>query len=93
MIPPILRKSDQVAIVVLRDVVADEPQSAGVYAELGAYLETNRYEEREVEKRSLDKYFAALKAGKPQIFNVYEFLASIQCIRSGWSVTGNKRRI
>ena len=38
---------------------------------LGEYLETNRYEEREVEKRSLDKYFAALKAGKPQIFNVY----------------------
>ena len=31
----------------------------------------NRYEEREVEKRSLDKYFSALKAGKPQIFNVY----------------------
>ena len=29
------------------------------------------YEEREVEKRSLDKYFSALKAGKPQIFNVY----------------------
>ena len=27
--------------------------------------------EREVEKRSLDKYFSALKAGKPQIFNVY----------------------
>ena len=38
---------------------------------LGEYLETNRYEEREVEKRSLDKYFSALKAGKPQIFNVY----------------------
>jgi hypothetical protein len=29
------------------------------------------YEEREVEKRSLDRYFSALKAGKPQIFNVY----------------------
>ena len=41
------------------------------FAEVGEYLETNRYEEREVEKRSLDKYFAALKAGKPQIFNVY----------------------
>jgi len=24
-----------------------------------------------VEKRSLDKYFSALKAGKPQIFNIY----------------------
>lgn len=41
------------------------------FAEVGKYLETNRYEDREVEKRSLDKYFAALKAGKPQIFNVY----------------------
>ena len=41
------------------------------FAEVGEYLDTNRYEEREVEKRSLDKYFAALKAGKPQIFNVY----------------------
>lgn len=41
------------------------------FAEVGAYLEQNRYEEREVEKRSLDKYFSALKAGKPQIFNVY----------------------
>ena len=37
----------------------------------GEYLETNDYEQREVEKRSLDKYFSALKAGKPQIFNVY----------------------
>jgi hypothetical protein len=41
------------------------------FAEVGEYLETNRYEEREVEKRSLDKYFSALKAGKPQIFNLY----------------------
>ncbi len=41
------------------------------FAELGEYLETNRYEEREGEKRGLDKYFAALKAGRPQIFNVY----------------------
>ena len=41
------------------------------FAELGEYLETNNYEQREVEKRSLDKYFSALKAGKPQIFNVY----------------------
>ncbi|MCP4385838.1 MAG: DUF1479 family protein [Hyphomicrobiales bacterium] len=36
-----------------------------------AYLETNRYEEREVEKRSLDQYFSSLAAGRPQIFNVY----------------------
>ena len=41
------------------------------FAEVGEYLETNRYEEREVEKRSLDQYFSALKAGRPQIFNVY----------------------
>ena len=41
------------------------------FAQVGEYLETNRYEEREVEKRSLDKYFSALKAGTPQIFNVY----------------------
>jgi len=41
------------------------------FAEVGEYLETNRYEAREVEKRSLDKYFSALKAGKPQIFNIY----------------------
>ena len=45
--------------------------AADWFAALGEYLETNRYEEREVEKRSLDKYFAALKAAKPQIFNVY----------------------
>jgi hypothetical protein len=41
------------------------------FAAIGEYLEANRYEEREVEKRSLDKYFSALKAGRPQIFNVY----------------------
>src|SRR4029078_7534704 len=41
------------------------------FTQIGDYLEANHYEEREVEKRSLDKYFSALKAGKPQIFNVY----------------------
>ena len=46
-------------------------QASDWFAELGDYLENNHYEEREVEKRSLDKYFSALKAGKPQIFNVY----------------------
>ncbi len=45
--------------------------ASGWFAELGEYLETNRYEEREREKRGLDKYFSALAAGKPQIFNVY----------------------
>ena len=41
------------------------------FAEVSEYLAINRYEEREVEKRNLDKYFSALKAGRPQIFNVY----------------------
>jgi hypothetical protein len=41
------------------------------FAELGEYLEANHYDEREIEKRSLDNYFSALKTGKPQIFNVY----------------------
>jgi hypothetical protein len=41
------------------------------FEELGLYLETNGYEQREAAKRSLDQYFSALKAGKPQIFNVY----------------------
>ena len=41
------------------------------FAELGTYLDANNYEEREVEKRSLDNYFSALRAGQPQIFNVY----------------------
>src|SRR4051812_6922757 len=41
------------------------------FSELVAYIEANNYERREVEKRSLDTYFSALKAGKPQIFNVY----------------------
>jgi len=41
------------------------------FAEVGEYLEMNYYEQLEVEKRSLDKYFSALKAGKPQVFNVY----------------------
>jgi hypothetical protein len=46
-------------------------QASGWFDELGDYLESNRYEEREEEKRSLDKYFSQLKAGRPQIFNVY----------------------
>ena len=41
------------------------------FDEVGEYLDVNHYEEREIEKRSLDKYFSALKSGKPQIFNVY----------------------
>src|SRR5215204_3063481 len=45
--------------------------ATGWFAELGEYLDANRYEQREVEKRDLDKYFSGLKAGRPQIFNVY----------------------
>jgi len=41
------------------------------FAEVGAYIDDNHYEEKEIEKRSLDKYFSALKAGRPQIFNLY----------------------
>ena len=41
------------------------------FAQVGEYLETNHYEALEGEKRSLDKYFSTLKAGKPQVFNVY----------------------
>ncbi|MEQ8699985.1 MAG: DUF1479 family protein [Bauldia litoralis] len=51
--------------------VYPEEQASGWFAELTEYLDANRYEEKEVEKRSLDKYFSALKAGKPQVFNVY----------------------
>jgi Gig2-like len=41
------------------------------FAQIGEYLDANHYEQLEGEKRSLDKYFSALKAGKPQVFNVY----------------------
>jgi hypothetical protein len=41
------------------------------FDEVGNYLIDNEYERKEVEKRALDKYFSALKAGRPQIFNVY----------------------
>jgi hypothetical protein len=51
--------------------VYPEALASDWFAEVGAYLEDNHYEEKEIEKRSLDKYFSALKAGKPQIFNVY----------------------
>jgi hypothetical protein len=55
---------------IVRGVYPEETANAW-FAELADYLDTNRYEEREVEKRSLDKYFSTLKASKPQIFNVY----------------------
>jgi len=46
-------------------------QASEWFDEVGRYLEDNEYEKKEIEKRSLDKYFSALKAGRPQIFNVY----------------------
>jgi hypothetical protein len=46
-------------------------QASEWFDEVGKYLDQNNYEQREAEKRSLDQYFSALKAGKPQIFNVY----------------------
>src|SRR5690606_12993938 len=45
--------------------VYPETQANDWFAEVGAYIDDNRYEEKEIEKRSLDKYFSALKAGKP----------------------------
>jgi len=66
-IGPSIRKS---GCAVVRGVFPAE-LAGEWFAEVGEYLETNHYEEREVEKRSLDKYFSALKAGKPQVFNVY----------------------
>ena len=41
------------------------------FEEVGRYVEANRYEEREAGKRGLDRYFSALQAGTPQIFNVF----------------------
>jgi hypothetical protein len=43
----------------------------GWFDDLGEYLDANHYEEREAGKRGLDQYFSGLKAGRPQIFNVY----------------------
>lgn len=51
--------------------VFEESIAGEWFAELSEYVEVNRYEEREVEKRGLDAYFSQLKAGKPQIFNIY----------------------
>jgi len=56
--------------VVVRGVFS-ESVASNWFAELGEYLDVNHYEEREAAKRSLDKYFSGLKAGRPQIFNVY----------------------
>ena len=55
---------------IVRGVFPRETAS-GWFDDVSEYLEANRYEEKEIEKRSLDKYFSQLKAGKPQIFNLY----------------------
>src|SRR5690242_3836113 len=49
--------------VIPRDVASEW------FGQVSEYLETNHYEQREVEKRSMDKYFSGLKAGQPQVFN------------------------
>ena len=51
--------------------VYPESRANDWFGQVGAYIDDNRYEEKEIEKRSLDKYFSALKAGRPQIFNLY----------------------
>jgi hypothetical protein len=66
-IPQSIRKS---GCVVIRGVFPAD-LAHDWFAEVSEYLETNHYEQREVEKRGLDKYFSGLKAGQPQVFNVY----------------------
>jgi hypothetical protein len=70
-VPDTLRQSiRKTGCVVVRGVFPAD-LARDWFAEVGEYLETNHYEQLEGEKRSLDKYFSALKAGKPQVFNVY----------------------
>jgi hypothetical protein len=70
-VPDTLRQSiRKTGCVVVRGVFPAD-LARDWFAEVGEYLETNHYEQREGEKRSLDQYFSALKAGKPQVFNVY----------------------
>jgi len=40
-------------------------------AELANYLERNKYLEKEVSKRGIDKYFSSLSSSRPQIFGIY----------------------
>ena len=70
-VPDTLRQSiRKTGCVVVRGVFPAD-LARDWFAEVGEYLETNHYEQLEGEKRSLDKYFSALKAGKPQVFNIY----------------------
>jgi len=70
-VPEISRQAIRRAGCAVVRGVFPEGLARGWFGEVGEYLDTNHYEAREVEKRSLDNYFSALKAGKPQIFNVY----------------------
>lgn len=70
-VPDTLRQSiRKTGCVVVRGVFPAD-LARDWFAEVGEYLEANRYEQVEGEKRNLDQYFSALKAGKPQVFNVY----------------------
>ena len=40
-------------------------------SELGEYIENNDYLTKAEEKAGIDKYFSALKAGRPQIYGLY----------------------
>jgi hypothetical protein len=60
----------QTGVAIVRGVFPVD-QATEWFEEVGRYLEANHYETKEVEKRSLDKYFSAIAAGRPQIFNVY----------------------
>ena len=40
-------------------------------SELGEYIESNDYLTKAEEKAGIDKYFSALKAGRPQIYGLY----------------------
>jgi len=56
--------------VVIRGVF-DPPQVDEWNAEILRYIDDNRYLERAKEKAGLDKYFATLASGAPQIFGLY----------------------
>ena len=56
--------------VVVRGVFGqDRVQTWNV--ELADYLDRNKYLEKEVSKRGIDKYFSSLSSGRPQIFGIY----------------------
>ena len=56
--------------VVIRGVF-DPPQVDEWNTEILRYIDDNRYLERAKEKAGLDKYFATLASGAPQIFGLY----------------------